>query len=322
VSQLHGILLALCSTLIWSVGIFPFTQAARRLGANTLNHFRLLLAAVFLSATALIIDAENFTHIFSANYFNSWMWLGLSGVVGLTIGDYFVFKSFTIFGARIGSVLNTLAPAAALLVGGMLLNEHINITGIFGMAVTITGVMGISFGRNERRAIPDHGHGSMFAGIIFGILGAACQGVGLVLSKKGMMNVADGISIAPITATFMRITAATVTLFVFTILFGKIKTVLAPVFDNREKGIKYAVAGTICGPFLAVTLSLSAIRYIDVSVAQTIFSLVPVSALLISFLFYKEKISFQSLIGVIVAISGVVILIWRDFLQELLLKFN
>jgi drug/metabolite transporter (DMT)-like permease len=37
-------------------------------------------------------------------------------------------------------------------------------------------------------------------------------------------------------------------------------------------------------------------------------------------LFYKEKISFQSLIGVVVAISGVVILIWRDYLQQLITR--
>ena len=269
-----------------------------------------------LAAAALIIDSGNFTQIFSTAYLYCWLWLSLSGIVGLTIGDYFVFKAFAIFGARIGSVLNTLAPAAALLIGSLLLGEHINMIGMIGMAITIIGVIGISFGRKERQAIPDHGHGSKLKGIITGILGAVCQGVGLVLSKKGMINVASEITIAPITATFMRIAAATATLFIFTLLFGKIKTVLAPVFSNRQQGIKYAVAGTICGPFLGVTCSLAAIRYIDVSVAQTIFSLVPAGALMISFLFYKEKISFQSLIGVVVAISGVVILIWRDYLQQ------
>src|SRR6185436_1077493 len=259
----------------------------------------------------------NFTHIFSAAYSTSWLWLSLSGIVGLTLGDYFVFKTFAIFGARIGSVLNTLAPAAALLVGGILLGEHINPVGITGIVITITGVIGISFGRKEREAMPDHGHGSKLTGIITGILGAIGQGVGLVLSKKGMMDNSSHLSIAPITATFMRITAATVTLFIFTLLQGRIKEILSPVFANRQQGIKYALAGTICGPFLGVTCSLAAIRYIDVSVAQTIFSLVPAGALLISFLFYKEKISFQSIIGVVIAISGVIILIWRDAIQKL-----
>jgi len=317
--NVQGILFALCTTLSWSIGIFPFTQGARRLGSNSLNHFRLLLAAVFLAITALILERNNFTAVFSTNYNLSWLWLSLSGIVGLTIGDYFIFKMYAILGPRTGSVLTTLAPAAALLAGMLLLNENINAVGIIGMAITIFGVMGISFGKKERDAIPDHGHGSLFTGIITGILGALCQGLGLVMSKKGMMETASGIAIAPISATFMRMTAATLSLFIFSLLVGKIKQALAPVFENRNNGLKYAVAGTICGPFLGVTCSLAAIRSIDVSVAQTIFSLVPAGALLISRIFYKEKISLQSLIGVVIAISGVVILIWRDFLQQLLM---
>jgi drug/metabolite transporter (DMT)-like permease len=317
--NVQGILFALCTTLSWSIGIFPFTQGARRLGSNSLNHFRLLLAAVFLAITALILERNNFTAVFSTNYNLSWLWLSLSGIVGLTIGDYFIFKMYAILGPRTGSVLTTLAPAAALLAGMLLLNENINAVGIIGMAITIFGVMGISFGKKERDAIPDHGHGSLFTGIITGILGALCQGLGLVMSKKGMMETASGIAITPISATFMRMTAATLSLFIFSLLVGKIKQALASVFENRNNGIKYAVAGTICGPFLGVTCSLAAIRSIDVSVAQTIFSLVPAGALLISRIFYKEKISLQSLIGVVIAISGVVILIWRDFLQQLLM---
>src|SRR6185503_10655001 len=101
-SQVTGILFALFTTVSWSIGIFPFAEAARRLGSNTLNHFRLALAVVILAVTALIIDSENFTHIFSSEYSRPWLWLSLSGIVGLTLGDYFVFKTFAIFGARIG----------------------------------------------------------------------------------------------------------------------------------------------------------------------------------------------------------------------------
>jgi drug/metabolite transporter (DMT)-like permease len=51
--------------------------------------------------------------------------------------------------------------------------------------------------------------------------------------------------------------------------------------------------------------------YMDVAVAQTIFSLVPFFTLLIAFFVLREKVTLQSLIGVLVAIAGVGILIWR-----------
>ncbi|MBK9798513.1 MAG: EamA family transporter [Bacteroidetes bacterium] len=60
-----------------------------------------------------------------------------------------------------------------------------------------------------------------------------------------------------------------------------------------------------------------AVSLINVSVAQTLFSLVPVMVLPLAIIFYHEKISFKSAIGAVVAISGVVILIWRNELMAL-----
>src|SRR5437868_11673400 len=130
-----GILFALITTVSWSIGIFPFTQAARRLGSNALNHFRLLLATVLLAITSFILNAAGFLEIFTANYLNAWLWFGLSGIVGLTIGDYFAFSMYAILGARIGSVLTTLSPAAALLLGFILTDEHISVIGIAGIVI-------------------------------------------------------------------------------------------------------------------------------------------------------------------------------------------
>ncbi len=314
VTQSSGLLFALLTTLSWSICIFPFTQAARRLGSNSLNHFRLFLAIFFLAAANLIIDHKSFFGIFTSTHFSAWIWLGISGIVGLTIGDFFAFRMYSILGARTGSVLTTLSPAAALLAGSLLLGERINATGIAGMVITMIGVMSISLGRRQREAIPDHGHGSIATGIIVGVLSAICQGVGLVLSKKGMME--EGFTIDPLPATFMRISIGFFSLLILTLLQRKQKEVIAPIIANQNKGIKFAVMGTIFGPFMGVLLSLITIQHIDVSVAQTIFSLVPVSALLISILFFREKISVQSFIGVLVAVGGVLILIWREMLQQ------
>ncbi len=315
-NQSTGIFFALLTMLSWSICIFPFTQAARRLGSNTLNHFRLLLAIIFLAIANLVLNKEEFFSVFSFSYSYFWLWLGLSGIVGLTIGDFFAFKMYAILSPRIGSVLTTLSPAATLIAGYLLLGETINGIGIAGMILTMIGVMSISLGRVEREKIPDHGHGSIFAGIVFGILSAICQGVGLVLSKKGMVH--EEMVVSSLPATFIRIIIAFFSLFLFTVVQGKLAAISRPVFRNQNGGIKFAILGTIFGPFLGVCLSLYTISNMDVSVGQTIFSLMPVCALLISVLFFKEKITLRSLFGIVVAISGVMILIWRVKLSTLI----
>src|SRR4051812_8730048 len=199
-----GIIFALLTTLSWSIGIFPFTVAARKMGTNSLNHFRLLLAMILIGIYALIFYRNDFLSIFTPDYSPAWLWLCLSGIVGLTIGDYFAFEMYKILGARIGSVLTTFAPAAALILGSLLINESISAIGIFGIALTITGVNFVSLEKSERGKIPDHGHGSIAYGIIAGILAALCQGAGLVLAKKGMILQGSEHHLAPIPASFIR----------------------------------------------------------------------------------------------------------------------
>ncbi len=311
-----GIIFALVTTLSWSICIFPFTQAARRMGINPLNNFRLILATIIIGIVSILYGIDKFSEIFSTSYLNTWFWLGLSGIIGLTIGDYFAFSMYRVLGARTGSVLTTFAPAAALILGALMINERIPFIGIIGIAITITGVNFVSLGKSEREKIPDHGHGSIAYGIITGILAALCQGAGLVLAKKGMTSHGN-IQLDPIHATFIRLIAASTSLLVYTIIRGKLKEVLTPILTNKNHGLKYAITGTIFGPVLGVCLSLFTVSLIDPSIAQTIFSLVPAFAFILSVLFFREKFTYKSIAGLIVAITGVIILIWRDRINDL-----
>lgn len=308
-----GIVFALLTTLSWAIGIFPFTEAARRIGTNALNHFRLLLAMVFIAIIASVFYTNEFISIFSPAYSSAWLWLGLSGIVGLSIGDYFSFEMLKVLGARTGSVLTTFAPAAALIFGALLIDEHISSIGIFGIVLTIVGVNFVSFSRSERGKIPDMGHGTIAYGILAGIFAALCQGAGLVLAKKGFIaQEANDFPLAPIPANFMRLSSAGLSLTLFWILKGKIKEIISPVIQNKNNSFRFILTGTIFGPTLGVSLSLYTISLLDPSVAQTIFSLVPAFAFILSAFFMKDKITIQSVIGLLIAIVGVVVLIWRE----------
>ncbi len=313
-----GINFALLTTLSWALCIFPFTQAARRLGSVPLNHFRLLLAVIIIGIASLFIHTDDFLELFNSKYAGAWIWLGLSGIIGLTIGDHFGFTMYAILGPRIGSVLTTFAPASTLIISYFLISEELSWIGIMGMFVTILGVIWISLSRGERDQIPDHGHGSIRKGIIYGLLAAISQGAGIVLAKRGMLaEHSMHADINPIHATFIRLFIGTLSLYLFTLLRGNLSKVAEPILANKGNGLRYAAAGTLFGPVLGVSLSLYTVTYIKASVAQTVFSLVPVFALMLSSLLLKEKVSFRSFLGVIVAILGVIILIWREHIKNL-----
>ena len=316
--SLAGVIFALLTTLSWSIGIFPFTQAARSLGANPLNHFRLLLAVIITLFISFFIAPSEFMTLFTGARLNAWCWLGLSGFIGLTVGDHFGFAMYAILGARLGSVLSTFAPGAALALGIFITNDHLSIIGIAGMCITIAGVIVLSLSREERNKHTESKHGSIGKGIFYGILAAICQGAGLVLAKKGMIPVYDNqVPVQPLHATFIRLTAATLTLFIVTTFARRWNKILPPLFENKE-GIKPAVMGTFFGPVIGVSLSLFTVSILDASVAQTIFSLVPVVTLIISVFITKERISSKAVAGVIVAVSGVLVLVWRNQIENII----
>ena len=311
-----GILAAFIATICWAGSVFPFTKAGRLMTVQSMNLIRLVLGTTLVLITAMILDKDFFS-IFYFSHLNGWIWLGISGIMALGIGDYFGLRMYTILSPRYGSVLTTLSPAMALLMGIILLNEQMNWIGIFGMAITVTGVMSMSLGRKERSSIPDHGHGSVFKGIIFGIISAFCNGAGLAFSKKGFLANADH-PIHPITGSFIRFLIATIIVILFMLIFKKIGANISNIRKQPKNILGYAIGGVVLGPLLAVSFAMIAIQYINVAVAQTIFALVPVVALIISYFVYKEKLTRNALAGVIIAIIGVCILIWRKEIAVML----
>ncbi|MBK9798514.1 MAG: DMT family transporter [Bacteroidetes bacterium] len=140
-STYWGEIIALLTALSWSIGVFPFTEASRRMNPNAVNHFRMLLAMISLGILLMLLYRLNPKELFTSALPQHWFWFGLSGVVGLALGDYFGFTSYAILGTRLASVFSTLAPGAALILSYFMLNETINFIGILGMAITISGIV-------------------------------------------------------------------------------------------------------------------------------------------------------------------------------------
>ena len=312
--SLLGEFVALGTTLSWSIGIFPFTEAARRMGPNPVNHIRLVFAVVFLTILSLLFLPLSFGELFSSPLPQHWLWFGASGVIGLALGDYFGFTSFVVLGPRIGSVFTTLAPAAALCAGYFMIGERINFIGIVGILITVAGVIWLTLSRSAKATMKDHEYGNVRTGILFGILAAVCQGVGVVLANKGFQSQMDHQDLPFFQATWIRMICATIIIYLITICRGQLKNITQPAIENKNNGLIYTLGGTIFGPVIGVSLSMLAVSLLHnkPSVAQTLFSLVPVFVLPLSWLFYREKITIKSILGALIAIAGVIVLIWRD----------
>jgi drug/metabolite transporter (DMT)-like permease len=307
---MSGELIALVTTLCWSLGIFPFTEAAKRIGTAPVNQYRLLLAWILISIILFFTNSLSIVDLFSQPHFYHFVFLGASGIIGFTIGDYCSFKSFTILGPKLGSLYTTFAPGAALSMGFLVLGEKVNLIGILGIAITIGGVIWLTLSKKDTAAAEKAGFKRDKTGIILGIIGALCQGTGLVLSKYGMDYYTE--HIPTMHAVWIRLLFAFGAAFLVSLFAKKLIANSKPILSNKNNALPYMVLGTFLGPICGVTCSLIAIQKIEVAVAQTIFALLPIVVLPVNLLVYKEKITLQSVFACLIAILGVVILIWRN----------
>jgi drug/metabolite transporter (DMT)-like permease len=308
--NLSGELIALITTLCWSLGIFPFTEAAKRIGSAPLNQYRLLLAWIIISIILFFWNDLNFVELFTEPQPYHFIFLGLSGIIGFSIGDYCSFNSFKLLGPKLASLYTTFAPGAALLIGYIALNESVNLIGIFGILITVSGVIWLTLSKKDSNAATQVGYTRDKRGIIYGIIGALCQGTGLVLSKYGMDYYE--VKLQTMHAVWIRLLFAFSAAFIVSLLAGKLKANSKPIFTNEKNNLPFLFFGTILGPVMGVTLSLFAIQKLEVAVAQTIFALLPLFVLPISLIIYKERITSQSVFACLLALVGVLLLIWRN----------
>lgn len=290
-----GELISLLTAVCFALSVVFFTRAGRRIGSMTLNPIRLAMGFVFLVAYGAIMRG---TPLPTDATPNAWGWLTLSGFVGLFLGDMFLFRAFLEVGPRLSSLLMSLAPPFTALVGFLFLDERIGTIGLAGMTLTVVGVI---LTISERQPAGEQ-HVRSARGVVFGVLGAVGQAVGLVLSKKGMG------SYDAFAATQVRVIGALVAfilLFFGLRRFGKVRAALR---DRRAMGL--AAAGAFVGPFLGVGCSLLAVQYIETGVAASIIATTPL--MVIPFAWFEgDRPGVRGIVGTILAVVGVTLLFLR-----------
>lgn len=311
---MFGVIIALLTTVCWSIGIFPFTEASKRFGTAALNQYRLFLGWLVITILIICFYPISIIGLFSLPQFNHYLFLGLSGIIGFTIGDYFSFNSFKILGPKLGSLYTTIAPGAALLAGFLILGQTMNVIGVIGICITIGGVIWLTLSKKDKKASEKAGFERDPKGILFGIIGALCHGTGLVLSKLGMDSYEE--ILPTLHAVWIRLLFAFSAAFLISLLTGRMRANSMPVFKNQNNGLPYMFIGTLFGPVLGVSFSLIAIQHLSVATAQTIFALLPIVVLPINYFYYKEKITIQAVFACAIAILGVFVLIWRDSIYQ------
>jgi drug/metabolite transporter (DMT)-like permease len=291
-----GEIAGLATSLFFSMTAIIFASTGRMVGSQVTNRTRLVFALVYLIILNTILFREPLP--FSADS-SRWIWLSLSGVIGLSLGDAFLFQALVSVGPRLGSLLMSLAPIFGSVIAWVFFGETLSPLQITGILLALSGIGWVVMSHEEP---PNTPRGYTKRGVFFGVLAALGQAVGLVLSKQGMFG-----EFSPFQANVIRMLAAVVFIWMWTLLQGEAGATLTAL-RAKPQVIRLLALGALVGPVLGVSSSLLAVQHTQVGVASTLMTLPPVIILPISYFVLREKIGWQAITGTILAIAGVAVL--------------
>ncbi|MGD0496226.1 MAG: DMT family transporter [Candidatus Bathyarchaeia archaeon] len=299
--SLMGESAAILTSCFWTCSSILFTSAGRRFGSFSVNAYRTIMAiGLLILAHAVLLGT-----LLPLASSGQWFWMGVSGIVGLGIGDFGLFAAYVTIGPRRSVLIQSSAPIFASLGAYWMLGETFSLLSILGIAVTLTGIAVVLLEREEKSEEKLEAKNRKAWGVLCGLISAMGQGFGVVLSKKGMY-LDTSVAMNPVSAALIRMMLAGLFIWTCALFAGKLSGLHRAVKDTV--GMKYTAAGALVGPFVGMTLSMVAVADTKAGIAQTLMSLMPVLIIPVVWIIYRERTSWRGILGAFVAIIGVAIL--------------
>lgn len=298
-----GELAALGASVVWALASLIFAKLGKqRLSPLAMNLLKCSMALGLMCLTLLLMQGRAWPAQASATQV---MFLAISGLIGLALGDTCYFNALSRIGARRTLLLSTMGPPTTAILAWPLLGEPLTLGMGLGMGLTILGVVWVI---RERSSSPGRDEDALDAqtlklGLGFALISVVCQAAGNVLTKLG----AEGAPMTGLELGMVRLGAGICGLIVVVTLRRRLSEVLAPLRSARQFGA-LAVA-TVLGTYLGIWLLMTGLSLASkVGVAATLSSLSPIFVMIFSALFLKERLSARTIFGTLIAVLGVALL--------------
>ena len=323
--KLFGETLSLFVALSWTVTALFAEVGSKRMGSLAFNAIRMTMSLIMFCLALWLMMGTPYPRYADGD---TWLWLLLSGLVGYVIGDYCLMQGYILIGSRFGQLFMTLSAPSAAIVGRLFLGEEMRPIAIVGMIVTIGGIAMSILSKDNDTSTQQQNGGRLklnlpVNGIVYACGAGICQGIGLVLSKVGLLHydaslsaaIASGtvesgvldvpwdISIAFASTMIRGLMGLTGFLLLMMLLKNERLDRLRSAVRDR-KAMWCAAGSMLFGPFIGVSVSLMATRYTATGIAQTLFALTPVLIIAPAAWLFHQKVRVREVIGAIVSVCG------------------
>ncbi len=294
---------ALLAAFLWAAATLMFGKLGRQLSPLLLNMVKGVCAIAMMMIT-LVVQAQISPNLAMLPSLPkaSVIFLLLSGALGIGLGDTAYFSAINTLGARRALLLETLAPPIAALLAWLFLFEQLSLGAVIGIMVTLLGVAWVISERTPGTVLQPTG-----AGLRVALLATFCQAAGAVLSRAAL---ADTV-VSPLWSSLIRLLAGLVFMVVLGLarseyLIGGWRKALEIIMMPRLLG---AIALTsFFATYLGIWLQQIALKYTATGIAQALLATSPLFVLPMAALL-GERLSWRAVGGVVIALSGVWLLL-------------
>lgn len=284
---------ALAASACFAMGALFAMAPSRALGAVRFNRIRMLMMSLLLAGVALLTDG------FASIAWSDFPILILSGLVGIFLGDTFLFAGLRRVGPRRNAIMFALnAPLAAIL--GVLFLDEMLAPAVWLGCLTVTAgiIIAIAFGRRRSGDNPwDVIHGSLPAGLLFGFLAALGQAGGILLSRPVMETGAD-----PIAASAVRVGVGCLAL----LITYEIQQFRKPR-DHRQWTTQYVIQ-TFGSGFIAMGVGMTCVMFALIGgkagLVATLSSAAPIVLLPMIWLTSRQAPALGAWVGASIVVLG------------------
>jgi drug/metabolite transporter (DMT)-like permease len=291
-----GQLAAIATAFFWSATALFFSYSGRRIGSQVVNRSRLLFALFFISFSHLAIHGTPFP--LNAEPFR-WGWLSLSSLIGLVIGDTFLFYAYVLIGPRLSMLVMSLVPIINTAAGWLLFAEQISTWEMAGIVLAVGGVAWVV--TEPRGEIMPAEQRQLGRGLLAAVGGALGQALNLITARYGLVG-----GFSTLSATLIRLLVAVIVLWGLALIRGRAGATVRAWQDRRA--FIALIAGAISGPFLGIWLSLVAVQQARLGIASTLMALPPVILIPVEFVVFRRKVSRRGITGTLLGFAGVALI--------------
>ena len=284
--------LALLAAFSWSISSLISADITRILGGIGFNRLRLIFVSIMLLSYATFQKTWDTINI---EYLNV---IIVSGVIGIFLGDTLLFMALKRIGPRRNNILFSLAAPFTVILNILALQQKMSLIEITGCILVFIGVVvAISYGNsknnNHRWELIE---GSIKIGILFGILAALCQSIGLIMMKPILDQGADPIASAAIRCTISAL--------LLSLTYISKSNFIGSNNNFTTSTILKTIISGFLGMALGMSLLLIALQNGDAGIVATLSSTSPIMILFLLWILTKKIPSLGAWLGTIIAIIG------------------